>query len=97
MRQRSVLVSVGMMAVVLLSWSIETQATVVMDWVFVGDAGSNGTMTGSGTVPGGWGVPHMIGSVNYDYYIGKYEVTNNQYIQFLNAVAATDTHGLYNP
>ena len=36
------------------------------------------------------------GSVNYNYNIGKYEVTVEQYTAFLNAVAATDTYGLYN-
>jgi len=36
------------------------------------------------------------GGVDYTYNIGKYEVTAGQYTQFLNAVAATDTHGLYN-
>jgi len=35
------------------------------------------------------------GSVSYLYYIGTYEVTNQEYIEFLNAVAKTDTHGLY--
>ena len=34
--------------------------------------------------------------VDYTYKIGKYEVTNAQYAEFLNAVAATDTYGLYN-
>ncbi len=36
------------------------------------------------------------GSVAYEYQIGKYEVTAGQYTEFLNAVAATDTHTLYN-
>jgi formylglycine-generating enzyme len=36
-----------------------------------------------------------FGSVSYKYNIGKYEVTNDQYTAFLNAVAATDTFGLY--
>jgi len=36
------------------------------------------------------------GAVAYEYNIGKYEVTNAQYAAFLNAVAATDTHSLYN-
>ena len=36
------------------------------------------------------------GAVGYDYSIGKYEVTLNQYTAFLNAVGATDTYGLYN-
>ncbi len=35
------------------------------------------------------------GNVDYVYQIGKYEVTVAQYCQFLNAVAATDTYGLY--
>jgi formylglycine-generating enzyme required for sulfatase activity len=39
---------------------------------------------------------NQYGSVDYDYHIGKYEVTNRQYTAFLNAVAATDSHGLYN-
>lgn len=36
------------------------------------------------------------GAVAYPYRISKYEVTNAQYAEFLNAVAATDTNGLYN-
>lgn len=36
------------------------------------------------------------GSVAYPYLIGKYEVTAGQYTEFLNAVADTDTYGLYN-
>ncbi len=36
------------------------------------------------------------GAVGYDYRIGKFEVTAGQYAVFLNAVAATDTYGLYN-
>lgn len=35
------------------------------------------------------------GSVSYDYKIGKYEVTNSEYAEFLNAVASVDTYGLY--
>jgi formylglycine-generating enzyme required for sulfatase activity len=33
--------------------------------------------------------------VAYTYNIGKFEVTAGQYTAFLNAVAATDTYGLY--
>ena len=37
------------------------------------------------------------GAVGYVYNIGKYEVTNAQYAEFLNAVATVgDPHGLYN-
>ncbi len=35
------------------------------------------------------------GAVGYGYRIGKFEVTVGQYTAFLNAVAATDTYGLY--
>jgi formylglycine-generating enzyme required for sulfatase activity len=36
------------------------------------------------------------GAVSYAYNIGKYDVTVGQYTTFLNAVAKTDTYGLYN-
>ena len=38
----------------------------------------------------------LYGSVGYAYDMGKYDVTMGQYCEFLNAVAATDTYGLYN-
>ncbi len=38
---------------------------------------------------------NLYGSVGYNYLIGKYDVTLAQYCQFLSAVAATDTYGLY--
>jgi len=55
---------------------------VALDWVIVGDPGNAADDTG-------------YGAVAYTYRIGKYEVTNAQYAAFLNAVAATDTYGLY--
>jgi len=36
------------------------------------------------------------GAVDYAYRIGKFEVTAGQYCEFLNAVAKTDTYGVYN-
>jgi formylglycine-generating enzyme len=39
---------------------------------------------------------NLYGGVAYNYAIGKYDVTVGQYTVFLNAVAATDTFGLYN-
>jgi formylglycine-generating enzyme len=58
---------------------------ITLDSVYVGDIGNpNDPATG-------------YGAVAYGYSIGKYEVTLNQYCAFLNAVAATDTYGLYNP
>ena len=39
---------------------------------------------------------NLYGSVGYTYQMGEYDVTVGQYCQFLNAVAKTDTYGLYN-
>lgn len=38
-----------------------------------------------------------IGSVAYAYKIAKYEVTNSNYVEFLNAIAQTDSYNVYNP
>jgi formylglycine-generating enzyme required for sulfatase activity len=37
------------------------------------------------------------GAVPYVYQIGRYEVTNQEYAEFLNAVADSDPNNLYNP
>jgi formylglycine-generating enzyme required for sulfatase activity len=57
---------------------------VVIDTVTVGNSGNPDDTHGDG-----------YGGVDYTYNIGKYEVTAGQYTEFLNAVAATDTYGLY--
>ena len=61
---------------------------VNMTMVPVGNVG-NVADTGSGTFVSGYG------SVAYSYQIGAFEVTGSEYTAFLNAVASTDTHGLY--
>ena len=64
---------------------------VDMEWVAVGEAGNAGDVRfADPQVP-------SFGGVGYTYDIGRYEVTAGQYVEFLNAVAATDTYGLYNP
>ena len=55
-----------------------------LEFVTVGDPG-NAADTATG-----------YGSGSYTYQMGKYDVTVGQYCQFLNAVAKTDTYGLYN-
>ncbi len=57
-----------------------------LSFVTVGDPGNVGDPNGGGT----------YGSVPYTYQMGKYDVTLAQYTAFLNAVARTDTYGLYN-
>ena len=61
-----------------------------IDTVTVGDAGNTADTQIMGDSTTGYG------AVNYEYRIGKYEVTIAQYTAFLNAVAATDTYNLYN-
>lgn len=56
---------------------------VTLEWVTVSDAGNAADSTG-------------YGSVSYEYQIMKYEVTNAQYAEFLNAKAASDPNNLYN-
>lgn len=51
---------------------------------------------GNGTDAGNTSEASVYGAVPYEYSIGKFEVTLAQYAAFLNAVAKTDTHGLYN-
>ena len=70
-------------ALALLGLGICASAAITIDTVAVGDAGNAADTTG-------------YGSVGYNYNIGKYEVTAGQYTAFLNAVATTDTYGLYN-
>jgi sulfatase modifying factor 1 len=40
--------------------------------------------------------PNLFGRVTTSYQIGKTEITNAQYLEFLNAKAASDPYGLYN-
>ena len=57
-----------------------------VDWVTVGDPGNACETQAEG----------CFGAVANGFRIGKYEVTNAQYAEFLNAVAVDDTNGLYN-
>jgi formylglycine-generating enzyme required for sulfatase activity len=54
-----------------------------LQFVTVGNPGNAADTTGYGAVP-------------HTYKIGTYDVTLGQYTAFLNAVAKTDTYGLYN-
>lgn len=58
---------------------------VGIDWVTVGDPGNACDVQSQG----------CFGAVGYAYRISKYETTNAQYVEFLNAVAASDSTGLY--
>src|SRR5689334_463152 len=66
---------------------------VRISWVTIGDAGNppdHTVMVSDRTMD--------YGSVPYAYRIGKYDVTNKQYVAFLNAVASKfDPHLLFFP
>jgi len=72
-----------------------TASAVNIETVPVGNPGNAGELSGAGAGTGGHGPDRTCGSVSYTYGIGKCEVTAGQYCEFLNAVAKTDTHGLY--
>lgn len=68
----------------LVAASLTGTANIGYQFVPVSNAGNaNDPLTG-------------YGGVSYNYNIGKYDVTISQYVTFLNAVAQTDTYGLYN-
>ena len=64
---------------------------VDIEWVLVGDPGNP-----PDTATNCLNDASDCGSVPYAYRISKYEITNAQYVEFLNAVADTDTYSLYN-
>jgi sulfatase modifying factor 1 len=71
------------MSVGLAAIAVIPAHAVTIDWVTVGDPGNANDSTGSGAVP-------------YEYQIGKYETTIQQYTDFLNAAAKSDPYSLYN-
>ena len=79
----------------LLLCSLPTaHAVVTFDWATVGNPGNAGEWSGASY--GGYVPDAIVGGVGYTYRISKHEVTAGQYTEFLNAVATTDTYGLYN-
>ena len=72
----------GLLALVIAS----SASAVTMDWTPIGSPGNACDTQTQG----------CFGGVAYSYQIGKYEVTNAQYAEFLNAKAASDPLALYN-
>ena len=74
----------GLLAVALVASAVAVQADqITIDMDTVGDAGNAADTNGYGVV-------------DHSYSIAKYDTTATQYTAFLNAVAKTDTYGLYN-
>ena len=78
---------------IVFALSFPCSASITIPTVPVGDPGNVGEW--SGVQAGGNGPSRICGAVGYAYNIGKYEVTVAQYTHFLNAVARTDTYGVY--
>jgi formylglycine-generating enzyme required for sulfatase activity len=76
----------ALVVALLTSLALPAQA-VTIDWVTVGNPGNAADTTG---------LPNPAGAVADSFQIMKYEFTNQQYADFLNSVAATDTYSLYN-
>jgi formylglycine-generating enzyme required for sulfatase activity len=86
----------GLLAVALVATAVSAQAGTInvfnmpsgqtsLSFVTVGDPGNlPDPATGN-----------LYGSVPYTFQMDAYDVTVAQYVQFLNAVAKTDTYGLY--
>jgi len=66
-----------------IALATSASAAINIQTSFVGDAGNANDGTG-------------YGGVSYGYHIGTYEVTNSQYVAFLNAKGSTDSNNLYN-
>ncbi len=82
---------VGILIAVSAFYGVPAAQAVVMQTVHVGDPDNPmDTRYPDVDVPG-------VGGVDHAYNIGSFEVTAGQYTEFLNAVAATDAYGLYNP
>jgi sulfatase modifying factor 1 len=64
-------------------------SAVSIEWVTIGNPGNPGDTEVMNDGTSGHG------SVSYVYRISKYEVTNAQYVEFLNAVADADPNALY--
>jgi len=75
---------------------VSAALAVDIETVSVGNPGNPGELSGEGA--GGYGPDRICGAVDYEYNMGKYEVTAGQYAEFLNAVAwRADAFALYNP
>jgi formylglycine-generating enzyme required for sulfatase activity len=94
--KRSMIAIVGVVAVMLAAGAATADVfnmgggLTSLEFVTVGNPGNaKDNLRGTAYKP-------YCGAVAYTYDIGKYEVTAGQYTAFLNAVAKTDTYGLYN-
>ncbi len=77
--------AIALAALLIVAFAADASA-VTINTVPVGNAGNAGEVQSQGT----------FGAVADDYRIGRTEVSNAQYVAFLNAKAASDPLALYN-
>jgi formylglycine-generating enzyme required for sulfatase activity len=86
----------------ILSWLVVsvlcgTAHGVSIEWATVGDPGNApDNVWPPNIIYVGPDVP-QVGAVDYRYRIGKFEISNVQYAEFLNAIAAEDKNELFHP
>jgi formylglycine-generating enzyme required for sulfatase activity len=82
----------GLLAAAVVASAVSVRAApIAIATVPVGDAGNAADSAAHSGNPAGQG------AVAYNYSIGKYDVTNNQYVAFLTATAtSSDPYGLWN-
>ena len=81
-KQRGMKASFTILVALSLAGLLRGSDATEIDWVTVDDSGNPPDANGFGAVP-------------YVFQIAKHEVTNEQYVEFLNAVAKSDPHGLW--
>ena len=82
--KQSITSTFGLAALASISLVTPAFAVVSMSWTSIGNV-NNAADPSTG-----------YGSVDHAYNIGTYEVTNAQYVDFLNAKGASNTNGIYN-
>jgi len=83
-RNRTHALALGLAAALTAALFTSPALSAPIEWVTVGSPNATKDDTG-------------YGAVGYEYRISKYETTNAQYVEFLNAVASKeDLYGLYN-
>ncbi len=82
--------SIRMIILILLCRSSLALGEVTFEWVTVGDPGNEPDRSSSRP-------PKFYGGVDYEFRMSKHEVTNEQYAEFLGAVALEDPQELFHP
>lgn len=81
--KNTIITTLGLALLASISLVSPAKAVVNITWTSIGNPGNAADTTG-------------YGAVSYAYNIGTYDVTNAQYVAFLNAAGASNAYGIYN-